>query len=56
MASSSYPIPPPAYTNASASQSKPGSAERDPLLRGGAGGGFYEQPEAGDLPDDFKVC
>jgi len=48
-----YPVPPPAY----GPQNHSGGGTRDPLLgsssRGG-GGGIYDQPQQGDLPDDFK--
>ena len=49
-----YPVPPPAY----GPQNHSGGSTREPLLgsssRGG-GGGIYNQPQQGDLPDDFKV-
>lgn len=45
-----YTRPPPAY---GATQPKPGSAEAEPLLGEGSGG-IFNQPEEGDLPDDFK--
>jgi hypothetical protein len=58
---SNYPVPPPAY--GPAGQQKPNyssvNESREPLLasssRGGSGaGGFYDQPDQNDLPDDFK--
>jgi protein lifeguard len=56
MSASQYTAPPPSY------QSKqPGIEEeaRQPLLSGSpragtSGGAIYDQPEFGDLPDDFK--
>jgi len=57
---SNYPVPPPAYGPAAAQQKsnyQPVDESREPLLatssRGGAGG-FYDQPDQNDLPDDFK--
>ena len=60
MSSSHNPVPPPAY-QATGSARKPlidpefDAAE--PLLgrARSPGGGFYDQPEQGDIPDDFKV-
>lgn len=59
--SNQYPAPPPAYGPAGSTQ-KPNynsfEETREPLLAGssrGGGGGFYDQPNPGDLPDDFKV-
>ncbi|KAI6157925.1 UPF0005-domain-containing protein [Pisolithus tinctorius] len=55
MSSSSHvPVPPPSYH--ASGTSKPLSIHSDanePLL-GQRSGGIYDQPEAGDLPDDFK--
>jgi len=58
---SNYPVPPPAYGPTAAQQNSNYHSvdeTREPLLatssRGGAGG-FYDQPDQGDLPDDFKV-
>ncbi|KIJ68051.1 hypothetical protein HYDPIDRAFT_83929 [Hydnomerulius pinastri MD-312] len=58
MSSSQYPVPPPVY-QPSGSSSKPTFARDDasePLLgrSRSPGGGIYDQPEQGDLPDDFK--
>ncbi|KAG7098372.1 hypothetical protein E1B28_000330 [Marasmius oreades] len=60
---SQYPVPPPSYQTTQPSPAKSGRQlfrddSRDPLLGNSsrtAGGAFYDQPEAGDLPDDFKV-
>lgn len=58
MSSSQYPIPPPAY-QATGSSRKPliDPDTVEPLLgrARSPGGGFYDQPEQGDIPDDFKV-
>jgi len=57
---SNYPVPPPSYGQANTQKSTYHSVDdtREPLLgsssRGG-GGGIYDQPSAGELPDDFKV-
>ncbi|KAG6375553.1 UPF0005-domain-containing protein [Boletus reticuloceps] len=59
MSSSNNPVPPPAY-QATGSSSKPlidsGFNSAEPLLgrARSPGGGFYDQPEQGDVPDDFK--
>ncbi|KAF8552189.1 UPF0005-domain-containing protein, partial [Imleria badia] len=59
MSSSSNPVPPPAY-QATGSSSKPlinpGFDSAEPLLGRprSPGGAFYDQPEQGDVPDDFK--
>ncbi|KAJ8594659.1 UPF0005-domain-containing protein [Rhizopogon salebrosus TDB-379] len=58
MSSSQYPVPPPLY-KPSGSSRKPAFAEDDatsPLLgrSRSPGGGIYDQPQQGDLPDDFK--
>ncbi|KAF8840688.1 UPF0005-domain-containing protein [Paxillus ammoniavirescens] len=57
MSSSQYPVPPPVY-QPSGSSSKPnyGSNASEPLLgrTRSPGGGIYDQPEQGDVPDDFK--
>jgi FtsH-binding integral membrane protein len=56
---SNYPVPPPAY--GPASPQKPNyhsfdNESREPLLASSSrgGGGIYDQPNQGDLPDDFK--
>ncbi|EIM82801.1 UPF0005-domain-containing protein [Stereum hirsutum FP-91666 SS1] len=58
---SNYPVPPPSY--GSTTPTKPHAQESaEPLLGGqrynesgpSSGGAFYDQPAAGDLPDDFK--
>ncbi|KIY72649.1 UPF0005-domain-containing protein [Cylindrobasidium torrendii FP15055 ss-10] len=54
-----YPIPPPSYGATPSSPRKSNDSAREPLLPQGQsshsnGGAFYEQPEFGDLPDDFK--
>lgn len=60
MSSSQYPVPPPSYLP-SGSSNKPTSVPDDnvhsPLLgrSRSPGGGIYDQPQQGDLPDDFKV-
>jgi len=54
---SNYPVPPPAYGPAQKSNYHSVDEIREPLLAGssrGGAGGFYDQPEQGDLPDDFK--
>ncbi|PPQ93189.1 hypothetical protein CVT25_007946 [Psilocybe cyanescens] len=62
---SNYPVPPPAYgpTGANKTQNYYSIQEesREPLLpaqagssRNGGTGGYYDQPNEGDLPDDFK--
>ncbi|KAF8134442.1 UPF0005-domain-containing protein [Boletus edulis] len=59
MSSSNNPVPPPTY-QAIGSSSKPridsGFNSAEPLLgrARSPGGGFYDQPEQGDVPDDFK--
>ncbi|KAH7920151.1 hypothetical protein BV22DRAFT_1021777 [Leucogyrophana mollusca] len=59
MSSSQYPVPPPSYQGAGPSN-KPTYAREDdaaePLLgrSRSPGGGIYDQPAQGDLPDDFK--
>ncbi|KAJ7287810.1 UPF0005-domain-containing protein [Mycena rebaudengoi] len=57
---SQYPVSPPAY-GASGSAPKINTSSRDetrePLLGSpshSGGGGIFDQPEAGDVPDDFK--
>lgn len=55
---SQYPVPPPSYGSATPSpkQGNLGDESRDPLLGSSASGrAFFDQPEAGDIPDDFKV-
>lgn len=53
----SYPVPPPSYGAANGSPRRASFDEtRDPLLgASGSRNGYYDQPEAGDIPDDFKV-
>lgn len=56
---SNYPVPPPAYGQQNPNYQSVNES-REPLLgsssRGGGGaGGFYDQPDQNDLPDDFKV-
>ncbi|KAK1219932.1 hypothetical protein PQX77_017326 [Marasmius sp. AFHP31] len=59
---SQYPVPPPSYQATSASNKNNGYQQyrdesRDPLLGSPSrpsGGAYFDQPEAGDLPDDFK--
>jgi len=58
---SNYPVPPPAYGPSSPKRSnyQPVDDEsREPLLASSSspsrGGGIYDQPRQGDLPDDFK--
>ncbi|KAJ3995098.1 UPF0005-domain-containing protein [Lentinula boryana] len=52
-----YPVPPPSYGSATPSP-KPANyrdESHDPLLGGPSSGrAFFDQPEAGDVPDDFK--
>jgi len=51
---SNYPVPPPSY--APAPKNYHAADSREPLLPGpSSGGGIYDQPDVGDLPDDFKV-
>ncbi|KAJ7703036.1 inhibitor of apoptosis-promoting Bax1-domain-containing protein [Mycena rosella] len=55
---SQYSVPPPSY--GAGATPKPGPSARDesrePLLGSSShsGGGIFDQPEAGDVPDDFK--
>lgn len=56
---SNYPVSPPTYKPAGSTQ-KPNynsfDESREPLLAGSSSGrGIYDQPNPGDLPDDFKV-
>ncbi|KAF9067755.1 glutamate binding protein [Rhodocollybia butyracea] len=52
---SQYPVPPPSYGSApSPKQSNSRDESRDPLLGSSSGQAFFDQPEAGDIPDDFK--
>ncbi|EIW83416.1 UPF0005-domain-containing protein [Coniophora puteana RWD-64-598 SS2] len=55
MSSSQYPVPPPSYGTAGPNKQYRNEAN-EPLLAGqrSPGGGIYDQPEAGDVPDDFK--
>ncbi|KAF6763152.1 glutamate binding protein [Ephemerocybe angulata] len=52
---SNYPVPPPAYANPKRDHNYHSTDNQDtePLLAGSSSG-IYNQPEAGDLPDDFK--
>jgi len=51
---SNHPVPPPPY--APAQKNYHAVDSREPLLPGpSSGGGIYDQPDEGDLPDDFKV-
>lgn len=58
---SNYPVPPPAYGPAGspkrANYQAVDDEAREPLLAStsAGGGGIYDQPAQGDLPDDFKV-
>jgi hypothetical protein len=58
---SNYPVPPPAYGPAPTQKNSNYHSvddTREPLLASssrGGGGGIYDQPDQGDLPDDFKV-
>ena len=57
MSSSQNPLLPPVY-QATGSSGKPlRDSGLDPLLgrARSPGGAFYDQPEQGDIPDDFKV-
>ncbi|KAK0476695.1 UPF0005-domain-containing protein [Armillaria novae-zelandiae] len=49
---SQYPVPPPSY--GATPKANRTNDPRDPLVGSSSGGAFYDQPEAGDLPDDFK--
>lgn len=59
---SNYPVPPPSYGSTTPTKSH-AQESAEPLLGGqryhesgpSSGGAFYDQPAAGDLPDDFKV-
>ncbi|KAF5380269.1 hypothetical protein D9757_008200 [Collybiopsis confluens] len=53
---SQYPVPPPSYGSASPTKYNNSREEsRDPLLGGpSSGGAYFDQPQAGDVPDDFK--
>lgn len=56
-----YTQPPPEYGSAPKYSDEPAEEEaQQPLLRPQAGPsagltGYYDQPEAGDVPDDFKA-
>ena len=51
---SNYPVPPPIY--APAPKNYNAGDSREPLLAGpSSAGGIYDQPNPGELPDDFKV-
>ncbi|PSR78760.1 hypothetical protein PHLCEN_2v7295 [Hermanssonia centrifuga] len=56
-----YPTAPPSYTGPTnkISTATPDEEAAQPLLNSRAGpsagfGGYYDQPDAGDVPDDFK--
>ncbi|PBK73626.1 glutamate binding protein [Armillaria solidipes] len=49
---SQYPVPPPSY--GATPKANHSNDPRGPLVGSSSGGAFYDQPEAGDLPDDFK--
>jgi FtsH-binding integral membrane protein len=55
---SNYPVPPPTYGPAGSTQKSNYHSfddSREPLLAGSSSGqGIYDQPNPGDLPDDFK--
>jgi hypothetical protein len=52
---SNYPVPPPSYAPGSKNY-QAAEDSREPLLSGpSSGGGIYDQPNPGELPDDFKV-
>ncbi|KAJ6594062.1 UPF0005-domain-containing protein [Mycena capillaripes] len=51
---SQYPVPPPSY-GARATPKPTRDEAEEPLLAGSSSqGGIWDQPEAGDVPDDFK--
>lgn len=56
---SQYPVAPPSYGSSSSSPKPNADSAREPLLSASGSnsgaGGFHDQPEFGDLPDDFKV-
>ncbi|EGO25500.1 hypothetical protein SERLADRAFT_465769 [Serpula lacrymans var. lacrymans S7.9] len=61
MSSSQYPVPPPSYgpsgsSNNNKSRYSPRDDAAEPLLgrTRSPGGGIYDQPAEGELPDDFK--
>lgn len=57
MSSTSYPVSPPSYQAAGTSKTPFTHTDAaEPLLGRPSGGGIYDQPETGDVPDDFKVC
>ncbi|KAF5355576.1 hypothetical protein D9758_006373 [Tetrapyrgos nigripes] len=53
---SQYPVPPPSYGSTAPKNSNYRDEARDPLLGSSSrgGGAYFDQPEAGDVPDDFK--
>ncbi|THU96759.1 UPF0005-domain-containing protein [Dendrothele bispora CBS 962.96] len=53
---SSYPIPPPSYGSTQPKNNTYRDDAHDPLLGSSSrgGGAYFDQPEAGDVPDDFK--
>ncbi|KIM69642.1 hypothetical protein SCLCIDRAFT_1208122 [Scleroderma citrinum Foug A] len=55
MSSTSYPVSPPSYQAAGTSKTPFTHTDAaEPLLGRPSGGGIYDQPETGDVPDDFK--
>ncbi|GLB37412.1 putative inhibitor of apoptosis-promoting Bax1 [Lyophyllum shimeji] len=53
----SYPVPPPSYGTTSKPAHVDDTEAREPLLAASGSartGGIYDQPVAGDVPDDFK--
>jgi len=55
---SQYPVPPPSYGSTQPKDNARHDDSRDPLLGSSSrtGGAYFDQPQAGDVPDDFKVC
>ncbi|KAJ7780501.1 glutamate binding protein [Mycena maculata] len=52
---SEYPVPPPSYGASTTHKPTTRDDTREPLLGSSSqGGGIFDQPEAGDVPDDFK--
>jgi hypothetical protein len=56
---SQYPAPPPSYGSGSVPKSYRDDDASSPLLgsprsQAGPSSGFYDQPAAGEIPDDFK--
>ncbi|KAG6869104.1 hypothetical protein C0993_001669 [Termitomyces sp. T159_Od127] len=60
MSGQHYPVPPPSYGTSAPAKShnnySSNAEAQEPLLAGGSSGagGYYDQPDQGDLPDDFK--